>query len=50
LARELNNGTLDGIYIRTEQQEAIIKISKKLLRRIMHVWQHDQDYVYAVVA
>jgi len=34
---------------RMKKQEAIIRISKKLLRRIMHVWKQREDYVLAVV-
>lgn len=34
---------------RMEPQEAIIRIAKKLLSRIMHVWKTDTDYVCSVV-
>ena len=34
---------------RMKKQEAIIRIAKKLLSRIMHVWKHEEDYVLAVV-
>jgi transposase len=32
------------------KQKAIIKIAKKLLNRIRHVWKNGQDYQKAVVA
>jgi len=35
---------------RMSKQEAIIRISKKLLSRIMYVWKQNKDYVPAVVA
>lgn len=34
---------------RMKKQEAIIRIAKKLLSRIMHVWRNEEDYVFAVV-
>lgn len=34
---------------RMSKQEAIIRIAKKMLSRIKYVWQHQTDYVYAVV-
>ena len=34
---------------RMKKQEAIIRIAKKLLSRIMHVWKHEEDYALAVV-
>ena len=34
---------------RMKKQEAIIRIAKKLLSRIMHVWTNEEDYVLAVV-
>ncbi len=33
---------------RMPKQRAIIRIAKKLLSRIMHVWQKDEDYVLSV--
>jgi transposase len=39
-----------GKYVqRMQPQEAIIRIAKKLLNRIMHVWKNDCDYVCSVV-
>lgn len=35
---------------RMSKQEAIIRISKKLLSRIMYVWKNEKDYVCAVVS
>ena len=35
---------------RMKPQDAIIRIAKKLLRRIRHVWLKQEDYVYALVA
>ena len=35
---------------RMRKQEAIIRIAKKLLRRMRHVWKNEKSYVYAVVA
>lgn len=35
---------------RMSKQEAIIRISKKLLSRIMYVWKNQKDYVCAVVS
>ena len=35
---------------RMEPQEAIIRIAKKLLKRIRHVWLINDQYVYALVA
>ncbi|MFZ1978107.1 MAG: hypothetical protein WAV76_09145 [Bacteroidota bacterium] len=29
---------------------AIVRIAKKLLRRIFHLWKHQDRYVYALVA
>ncbi|MFZ5955881.1 MAG: IS110 family transposase [Nanoarchaeota archaeon] len=34
---------------RMKKQEAIIRIAKKLLRRIMHLWKEKEDYILAVV-
>ncbi|MEW6006363.1 MAG: IS110 family transposase [Stygiobacter sp.] len=34
---------------RMKKQEAIIRIAKKLLRRIMHLWKGKEDYILAVV-
>jgi transposase len=34
---------------RMKKQEAIIRIAKKLLSRIMYVWKQEKDYVLAVV-
>jgi transposase len=34
---------------RMKKQEAIIRIAKKLLSRIMHVWKQEEDYILAVV-
>lgn len=34
---------------RMKKQEAIIRIAKKLLSRIMHVWKQEEDYALAVV-
>ena len=34
---------------RMKKQEAIIRIAKKLLSRIMHVWKQEEEYVLAVV-
>ena len=34
---------------RMKKQKAIIRIAKKLLSRIMHVWRNEEDYVFAVV-
>ena len=33
-----------------EPQDAIVRIAKKLLRRIRHVWLKQEEYVYALVA
>ena len=33
---------------RMKKQEAIIRITKKLLSRIMYVWKNNQPYVYSV--
>jgi transposase len=41
--------TFGRLVKRMKKQEAIIRISKKLLRRIMHVWKQREDYVLAVV-
>ena len=35
---------------RMKPQDAIIRIAKKLLRRVRHVWLKQEDYVYALVA
>lgn len=35
---------------RMKPQEAIIRIAKKLLRRIRHVWLKQEEYVYSLVA
>jgi transposase len=35
---------------RMKPQEAIIRIAKKLLKRIRHVWLKHEEYVYALVA
>jgi transposase len=35
---------------RMKSQDAIIRIARKLTRRIRHVWLHQQEYVYALVA
>ncbi|MHB1688767.1 MAG: IS110 family RNA-guided transposase [Ignavibacteriaceae bacterium] len=35
---------------RMKPQDAIIRIAKKLLRRIRHVWLKQEEYVYALVA
>jgi transposase len=35
---------------RMEAQNAIIRIARKLVRRIRHVWLTQEDYVYALVA
>jgi transposase len=35
---------------RMKPQDAIIRIAKKLLRRVRHVWLHKEHYVYALVA
>jgi hypothetical protein len=32
------------------KQMAIIRIAKKLLRRIFHLWKQQDRYVYALVA
>jgi hypothetical protein len=34
---------------RMKKQEAIIRIAKKLLSRIMYVWKQEKEYVLAVV-
>ena len=34
---------------RMKKQEAIIRIAKKLLNRIMYVWKNEKDYVLSVV-
>ena len=41
--------TFGKLTRRMKKQEAIIRIAKKLLRRIMHVWKQKEDYVFAVV-
>lgn len=35
---------------RMKSQDAIIRIAKKLLRRIRHVWLKQEDYVFSLVA
>ena len=35
---------------RMNSQNAIIRIAKKLVKRIRHVWLHQEEYVYALVA
>lgn len=35
---------------RMKQQNAIIRIARKLLKRIRHVWLNQEDYVYSLVA
>ena len=35
---------------RMKKQEAIIRIAKKLLNRMRHVWKNEESYVYSVVA
>jgi transposase len=35
---------------RMKSQDAIVRIAKKLVRRIRHVWLHRQEYQYALVA
>lgn len=35
---------------RMQKQEAIIRIAKKLLSRIMHVWKQEEEYAVAVVS
>ena len=35
---------------RMKKQEAIIRIAKKLLNRMRHVWKNEELYVYSVVA
>jgi len=35
---------------RMNSQNAIIRIAKKLLKRIRHVWLNQEEYVYALVA
>ena len=35
---------------RMKPQDAIIRIAKKLLKRIRHVWLNKEDYVYSLVA
>ena len=34
---------------RMKKQDAIIRIAKKLLNRIMYVWKNEKEYVFAVV-
>lgn len=41
--------TFGRLTRRMKKQEAIIRLSKKVLRRIMHVWKQREDYVLAVV-
>jgi transposase len=33
-----------------KSQDAIIRIAKKLLKRVRHVWLNQEQYVYALVA
>ena len=35
---------------RMKPQDAIIRIAKKLLKRIRHVWLNKEDYIYSLVA
>ena len=35
---------------RMKSQDAIVRIAKKLVKRIRHVWLHQQEYQYALVA
>lgn len=35
---------------RMKPQDAIIRIARKLLQRIRHVWLNQEDYVYSLVA
>jgi transposase len=35
---------------RMKSQDAIIRIAKKLLKRVRHVWLKQEEYVYALVA
>lgn len=35
---------------RMKSQDAIIRIAKKLLRRIRHIWLKQEDYVFSLVA
>lgn len=35
---------------RMKSQDAIVRIAKKLLKRIRHVWMQQEDYVYSLVA
>ena len=35
---------------RMKKQDAIIRIAKKLLRRMRHIWKNEKEYVLAVVA
>jgi len=41
--------TFGRLTRRMRKQQAIIRLSKKLLRRIIHVWKQGEDYVLAVV-
>jgi len=41
--------TFGRLSRRMKKQEAIIRLAKKLLRRIMHVWKQREDYALAVV-
>ena len=34
---------------RMTKQEAIVRIAKKLLNRVRHVWKNQQEYVKSVV-
>jgi hypothetical protein len=35
---------------RMKPQDAIVRIAKKLLRRVRHVWLKQEEYVFAVAA
>lgn len=35
---------------RMKSQDAIVRMAKKLLRRIRHLWLHQENYTYALVA
>lgn len=40
--------TFGRLTRRMKKQEAIIRIAKKLLKRIMHIWKQKEDYVFSV--
>jgi transposase len=40
--------TFGRLTRRMKKQEAIIRIAKKLLKRIMHVWKQKEDYVFSL--